>query len=100
MPPPTMHTSTCTFSWMGPHSGIAAVADQMDSWRGMASSRKVTIAPLAKNTPGSGAGFLPQGDELFRHGRVDADRRVELRLGGAEFHGDGHALDDLARVRA
>src|SRR3954469_25247094 len=31
---------------------------------------------------------------------MDADRRVELRLGGAELHGDGDSLDHLAGVGA
>src|SRR3954468_20275781 len=35
MPPPITQTSTWTFSSIGPHSGIGAVADQTDPWRGM-----------------------------------------------------------------
>src|SRR4051812_39451791 len=37
-PAPTMQTSTCMFSRIGPHSGISTVADQTDWWRGMAVS--------------------------------------------------------------
>src|SRR4051794_35347514 len=43
---------------------------------------------------------LAQGDELFGRRRMDSDRRVELRLGGAELHGDGDSLDHLTGVGA
>src|SRR5262245_16297892 len=43
--------------------------------------------------------LLPQGHELLRCGRVDADRRVELRLGEPRLHRDAEALDDLGRIR-
>src|SRR6185369_5714146 len=45
-------------------------------------------------------GLLPHGDELLGRGRVDANGGVELRLGGAELHGDGDALDDFSGVGA
>src|SRR2546421_2767493 len=91
MPAPTTQTSTWMFSSRGRHSGRRAVADQTDSWRGMAPPL------LQKKVLGR---LFAHGDELLGDGRVDADRAVELRLGGAELYGDRHALDDLPRVRA
>src|SRR5262245_52090229 len=43
---------------------------------------------------------IPEGDELLCGGGMDADGGVELRLGRAELHRDGQALDDLAGVGA
>src|ERR1700757_2815278 len=91
MPAPTMQTSTWTFSSSGRHSGSRAVADQTDSWRGMV-PRALQKTLLLR--------LFPHGDELLRHRRVDAERAVELRLGGAALHRDREALDDLAGVRA
>src|SRR6266545_3876903 len=48
-----MQASTWTFSWIGPHCGISAVADQTDSWRGMQRLPQVIATPLAKNAPAS-----------------------------------------------
>src|SRR3954468_11859556 len=48
---------------------------------------------------GSGR-LVAHGDEFLRHRGMDADGGVELRLGGAELHGDGDALDHFAGVGA
>src|SRR5258705_10952832 len=42
-------------------------------------------------------GLGADGDQFLRHGRMDRDRRVELRLGGADLQGDGDKLHHLAR---
>src|SRR5688500_12644659 len=54
---------------------------------------------LHRRLPGA-AGLRAEGHELFRRGRVDADRRVEILLGGAHLQRDGEALHDFAGVGA
>src|SRR5947207_7987421 len=71
MPPPMMQTSTWTFSCSGPHSGIAAVADQTDSWRGMAVSWRSLETRLQSLFPALVGPALQV--------RVDRRRAVELR---------------------
>src|SRR5689334_14136058 len=83
MPAPTMHTSTCTFCPRGTNCGSAAVAAQIDWWRLIATPPQQETVLNA---------FLAHGDELFCGRGVNADRGVELRLGGAELHRDRHAL--------
>ncbi len=46
------------------------------------------------------SGFVPHRHELLSSGRMNSDRRVELRLGGAASERDREPLDDLARVSA
>ena len=73
-------------------------------------SREILMRAVALMLLASGAslilralalgGFLAHRDEFLRRGRMDADGGVELRLGGAQLHRDGDALDDFARVGA
>src|SRR5688572_180148 len=91
IPAPTTHTSTCTLCSSGSNRGRGWVAVQTDWWR-------VIVTPLEQETLLTC--FLPHGHEFLGRRRVDADGRVELRLGRAQLHGDGDALDDLAGVRA
>src|SRR5687768_7059415 len=91
MPAPTMQASTWRFSCSGGNSGIAAVPDQTDWWRAIVDIAEQETVLLAR---------LPQRDESFRRRGMDADRLVELLLGGAELHRDGDALDHLAGVGA
>src|SRR5688572_9786021 len=86
-----MQTSTWTFCSRGLNSGSGALACQTDWWR-------LIVTPLQQETV-LGC-FVSHRDELFGAGRMDADGRVELRLGRAELHRDGDALDDLAGVGA
>ena len=43
---------------------------------------------------------LAHGHELFRRGRVDADRRIEHSLGGARLQRNGDPLQYLAGIGA
>src|SRR5437868_15187890 len=69
MPPPITQTSTWTFCCSGPHSGIGAVADNRDSWRGMR-------CPLQQSRPALLTDLRrPPALQL----RVDARRALDLR---------------------
>src|SRR4051812_30021062 len=77
MPAPTMQTSTCTFSASGGHSARFAVADQMDSWRGMGVfSQVIEATPCKKRSRGLVRSvLLPPAREL----RLDCRGAVDLR---------------------
>src|SRR6185503_5452518 len=72
MPAPMITASACTFSCSGAHSGICAVADQTDSWRGMALS---CFGRATCNKRSLSLLLRPPAAELL----VDGGRGVQLR---------------------